>query len=113
VHRMRVRLGGDGTPSVNFTYDTSTISGATNDIWQLTSETVKNGTTTFSVRQPYIYDAMGRLQGEQQCNLGNCTGTQNNISYGYERRAGAGEGQEQRDPRQAPAVQYYFIRPDS
>jgi hypothetical protein len=40
--------------------------------------------TLLTQRQAYFYDPMGRLKGEQQCTLGNCSATPYTLSYTYD-----------------------------
>jgi len=57
----------------SYSYDSSGLSGAANDIGMLTDEKSYAGSTLVSDRALFEYDAMGRLQKEQQCIFGNCT----------------------------------------
>ena len=72
------------TPPASYIYDTSSISGAANVVGRLTSESVMSGSTLIAWRAPYKYDAMGRLQNEQQCTPANCSGTAYSPAYTYD-----------------------------
>ena len=72
------------TPAVTYAYDSSSVSGNQNPVGRLTNEQVFNGSTVLVQRQPYAYDAMGRLKAEQQCTLGGCSGTPYTLSYTYD-----------------------------
>jgi len=52
--------------AASYTYDASTISGATNVVGKLTDEKAYLNGTLISERSPNQYDPMGRLKGEQQ-----------------------------------------------
>jgi YD repeat-containing protein len=68
LNRLTNKSYSDGvTLPVNFTYDTSSISGNSNVIGRLTGESVTNGSTVVANRVPYAYDPVGRLKGELQC----------------------------------------------
>ena len=56
-----------------FAYDTSSVNRAQNDAGRLTDEKSYAGSTLVSERQPYAYDAMGRLLNENQYTLGAST----------------------------------------
>ena len=71
-------------PDVAYQYDTSSISGNTNTIGRLTGESVIMNGATSTGRQPYKYDAMGRIQAEQQCTPENCGATPYTVSYTYD-----------------------------
>ena len=76
------------TLPVSYSYDASSISGATNNVGRLASESVTNGSTLVAWRAPYAYDAMGRLQNEQQCTPANCAGTAYTPAYTYDLAGG-------------------------
>jgi RHS repeat-associated protein len=85
LNRVMSKTYSDGvTPSANFTYDTSPVTGNANTIGRLTSESTSVGSRTWTQRQPYLYDPMGRLKGELQCTPGNCSGTANSLQYNYD-----------------------------
>jgi RHS repeat-associated protein len=68
-----------------YTFDTSSLSGATNDVGRLTDEKAYSGGTLVAERGPYAYDAMGRLQKEQQfCLLTGCNGAVYTPAYTYD-----------------------------
>ena len=74
-------------PSESFTYDVSSLAGATNIIGKLTSETVVSGTTVISQRSPYAYDAMGRVNQMSECTgyaPATCSGANYQLAYGYD-----------------------------
>ena len=74
----------DGTPSVSFTYDTSSISGNQNTKDRLTSATIMNGSNVISQVSPYNYDPMGRVQDIQECVPTSATACANRLlTYGY------------------------------
>jgi RHS repeat-associated protein len=61
-----------------YTYDVSTISGATNDIGRLTDEQSLIGGTLVAESSPYSYDPMGRLWAERQTPF-----TPNGMNYTF------------------------------
>ncbi|HSY36304.1 MAG TPA: RHS repeat-associated core domain-containing protein [Acidobacteriaceae bacterium] len=71
------------TPSVSYGYDTSAVSGATNTVGRLTSETVSSG-QILSQRQPYGYDPMGRITEMLECTVANCAGNPYHLAYKYD-----------------------------
>ncbi|HEY2019269.1 MAG TPA: hypothetical protein VGH38_37435, partial [Bryobacteraceae bacterium] len=73
-----------GPFAVAYGYDSTSISGNENTVGRLTNETVSSGGTVLSQRQPYIYDAVGRLKSEQQCPFENCSGAPYQLSYSYD-----------------------------
>ena len=72
------------SPAATYSYDSSSVSGNQNPVGRLTNEKVFSGSTLLTQRQPYAYDAMGRLKTEQQCVLGSCSGTPYTLSYTYD-----------------------------
>ena len=76
------------TLPVSYSYDTSSIPGATNTVGRLTSESVTSGSTLVAWSAPYAYDSMGRLQNEQQCTPANCAGTGYAPAYTYDLAGG-------------------------
>lgn len=68
----------------SYSYDSSSISGATNVIGRLTDEKSFAGSTLVAERKPYAYDPMGRLLNEQQYTLaGEVSGTPYSPTYTY------------------------------
>jgi RHS repeat-associated protein len=84
LNRLTNKSYSDSTPSVSFTYDTSSVPGNSNDIGELTQATVTAGSTILATTSTYSYDAMGRLQNEQQCTPANCGNSTYNLSYTYD-----------------------------
>jgi len=72
------------TLPVSYIYDSTSITGATNVVGRLTSASVMNGGTLIAWRAPYKYDALGRLQNEQQCTPANCSGMAYTPAYTYD-----------------------------
>ncbi|MDE1156352.1 MAG: hypothetical protein PW735_11580 [Acidobacteriaceae bacterium] len=72
LNRLTAKIYSDGTPSVAFAYDTSSVPGAANTIGRVTQETVSNGAITLSQLTPYAYDAMGRIKQLIECTPANC-----------------------------------------
>ncbi|HUN85119.1 MAG TPA: hypothetical protein VMU48_12110 [Terracidiphilus sp.] len=70
--------------AASYAYDSSGISGAQNDIGMLTDEKSYAGTTLAFDRSPFAYDAMGRLQKERQCVLGNCSTLEVQPAYTWD-----------------------------
>ncbi|MFZ0304503.1 MAG: hypothetical protein WAL75_17560 [Terracidiphilus sp.] len=69
----------------SYTYDTSGVSGALNDIGRLTDEKSYAGNTLVSDRQLFAYDAMGRLLNENEYTLANLSsGKPYSLAYFYD-----------------------------
>jgi RHS repeat-associated protein len=84
LNRVVSKTYNDGTtPSVQFTYDTSSIAGSANTNGRLTSESTSLNGKMLTQRQLYFYNPLGWLQAEQQCTPGNCAGTPNTLNYTY------------------------------
>jgi RHS repeat-associated protein len=83
LNRLLSKSYSDSTPPVAFTYDISSITGHSNDVGQLTQANVTTGSTTLATTNPYSYDTMGRLKGEQQCTLANCSAPYQ-LAYTYD-----------------------------
>jgi RHS repeat-associated protein len=89
LNRVLAKTYTDGvTLPVSYSYDTSSITGATNTVGHLTSESVMNGTTLVAWRAPYKYDPMGRIQGEEQCSPANCAGVAYTPTYTFDMTGG-------------------------
>jgi RHS repeat-associated protein len=84
LNRLSARVNTAPSPSIcaspsasqllaSYSYDSSSASGATNVIGRLTDEKAYTGGVVVAERSPYQYDSMGRLQGDWQCVLGNCS----------------------------------------
>ncbi|HEX4030048.1 MAG TPA: RHS repeat domain-containing protein [Terracidiphilus sp.] len=72
-------------PAVSYSYDTSGVTGAQNDIGRLTEEKSWAGGTLVSDRQMYSYDAMGRLLNENQYSYaGLASGKPYPVAYQYD-----------------------------
>jgi YD repeat-containing protein len=67
-----------------YEYDSSSVSGATNTVGRLTDEKSYAGSTLVSERQPYSYDAMGRLLNEEQCTYEACSSKLFQPAYQYD-----------------------------
>jgi hypothetical protein len=67
-----------------YSYDTSSITGATNTVGRLTDEKSYIGSTLVSERSPYSYDAMGRLLHEQQCPYSPACTAAYTFNYAYD-----------------------------
>jgi RHS repeat-associated protein len=68
----------------SYTYDTSSITGASNTNGKLTNETAIDNGVVVSERSPYEYDAMGRVLALDECDISNCSGTQYQLNYTYD-----------------------------
>jgi RHS repeat-associated protein len=65
----------------SYAYDVSSISGAQNTNGKLTAEaTLSSSGAPVSADFPYNYDAMGRMQAEQQCPISTCY----TLAYTYD-----------------------------
>ena len=85
LNRLLGKTYSDSTPPVTYAYDTSSLSGSSNDIGELTQATVKSGSTTLAQINTYGYDTMGRLLLEQQCTPAtNCTSSLYQLGYTYD-----------------------------
>jgi RHS repeat-associated protein len=72
------------SPVATYAYDTSSVSGALNDIGKLTSATAYNGSTIVAQTIPYDYDVMGRLVKEEQCTPANCSTAPYSLLYSFD-----------------------------
>ena len=92
LNRLTTKTYSDTTPPVTFTYDSSSVSASNppnspNLIGQLTQTKVTAGASTLAQTSLYQYDAMGRLQFQQQCtpaNMTNCTATPYEVDLLYD-----------------------------
>ena len=84
LNRLTGKTYSDATPAVSFSYDTSSISGSSNDVGEMTQASVASGTKVLAKTTPFAYDTMGRLLTEQQCTPVNCTGTAYSVSSTYD-----------------------------
>ena len=66
----------------SYAYDASSISGNAKVVGRLTDEKAYISGTLVSETSPYVYDAMGRIQKEQQCPFSPCA-TPYTLSYTY------------------------------
>lgn len=65
-------------------YDVTSLAGASNTIGRLTDARSYAGNTMVSERQPYSYDAMGRLLIERRCLVDNCSQATFQPAYTYD-----------------------------
>jgi len=71
--------------AASYSYDSSAISGAANDVGHLVDErTYGAAGSLMSETSPYAYDSMGRITHEQQCTPANCGSSSYTPSYGYD-----------------------------
>ena len=90
-----------------YTYDSSSVNGATNTVGRLTSATVLNGGSVLSQRQPYAYNAVGHLTGELQCPYGTCS-TPYAFQYQYDLAGGLLVGNNGLPSSNAQALQFQY-----
>jgi RHS repeat-associated protein len=72
------------SPIATYAYDSSSVSGATNDVGHMTSATAYNGSTVVAKTVPFAYSVMGQLLTEQECTPVNCAGTPYSLGYSYD-----------------------------
>jgi RHS repeat-associated protein len=70
--------------AATYSYDASSIPGASNVIGRLTDEKAYIGSTLVSERSPYSYDEVGRLANEQQCPYIPACTTVYTFNYAYD-----------------------------
>jgi YD repeat-containing protein len=76
---------GPNNPAASYSYDTSGVTGAQNDIGRLTEEKSWAGGTLVSDRQMYSYDVIGRLLNENQYSYaGLASGKPYPVAYQYD-----------------------------
>lgn len=86
LNRLTGKVYSDSTPSVSYSYDTSTVSGAANTVGHMTYEQVSRGSTALLQRYVYKFDPSGHLlaQLEGHCLPSNCAGVTSNPAYTYD-----------------------------
>jgi RHS repeat-associated protein len=84
LNRVTSRTYSDGTPTVAFYYDQSSVWGVSlgSSVGRLTSNNVWNGSWVSS--EIFAYDPMGRVINNSQCTPQNCSGTPLSIAYTYD-----------------------------
>jgi len=90
-----------------YTYDSSSVNGATNTVGRMTSAMVLNGGSGLSQRQPYAYNAVGHLTGELQCPYGTCS-TPYAFQYQYDLAGGLVVGNNGLASSNAQALQFQY-----
>ena len=72
------------TPSVAYTFDTTTQTGAANTLGRLTSETVQQGSSVLFQRVIPNYDEVGRIATELRCVASFCGSYLQDTEYTYD-----------------------------
>ena len=100
LNRLLTKTYSDSTPAVAFAYDSTSISGRSNDTGEMTQATVSNGSGILAQTNAYAFDQIGRLLDEQQCTTAtNCSGAPYQLAYTYD---WAGKPQTMTFPSNAP-----------
>jgi RHS repeat-associated protein len=84
LNRVTSKTYSDGTPTVSFYYDQSSVWGVNlgSSIGRLTSNNVWNGSWVSG--EIFAYDSMGRVINNSQCTPQNCSGTPFSVAYTYD-----------------------------